>query len=299
MELSFSEEMWDGLNPDELKAQMYRAAELAVCGEGLDPEPVEISVSFVEPEEIRRLNCQYRNKDSVTDVLSFPQFDDWDDLPEEGIVALGDVVICVSQAQAQAEEFGHSLKREILYLFVHSLYHLLGYDHMDEEEKKEMRQKEEAVMTRLGVTRKGEETKEYTPRSVKEDQKLALKLYQTAKEAAKNAFAPFSGFRVGAALLSCDGRIFTGVNVESSSYGATICAERTALVKAVSEGVRDFAALAVTAQSQEAWPCGICRQMLYEFSPELFVITGKDEKHLMKAKLSELLPFGFRLDKNE
>ena len=125
---------------------------------------------------------------------------------------------------------------------------------------------------------------------------MTQKLYETAKDAAKNAFAPFSNFHVGAALLASDGRIFTGCNVENSSYGATICAERTALVKAVSEGSRDFIAVAVVSQDGEAWPCGICRQVLYEFSPEMLVITGNDE-HLDVVKLNELLPHGFRLDR--
>ena len=128
------------------------------------------------------------------------------------------------------------------------------------------------------------------------EREMTQKLYETAKDAAKNAFAPFSNFHVGAALLASDGRIFTGCNVENSSYGATICAERTALVKAVSEGSRDFIAIAVVSQDGEAWPFGICRQVLYEFSPEMLVITGNDE-HLDVVKLNELLPRGFRLDK--
>ena len=121
------------------------------------------------------------------------------------------------------------------------------------------------------------------------------KLYEMAKEATKNSFAPFSQFHVGAALLADDGRIFTGCNVENSSYGVTICAERTALVKAVSEGARNFTAIAIASQKGEAWPCGVCRQMLYEFSPEMSVITGADEDHLEVVSLSELLPHGFRL----
>lgn len=128
------------------------------------------------------------------------------------------------------------------------------------------------------------------------EREMTQKLYETAKDAAKNAFAPFSNFHVGAALLASDGRIFTGCNVENSSYGATICAERTALVKAVSEGSRDFIAIAVVSQDGEAWPCGICRQVLYEFSPEMLVITGNNE-HLDVVKLNELLPHGFRLDR--
>ena len=135
----------------------------------------------------------------------------------------------------------------------------------------------------------------YTSRQVKEDTELIRRLYRDALKATENAFAPFSHFHVGAALLTGDGRIFTGVNVENSSYGATICAERTALVKAISEGARTFAAIAVVSQDGEAWPCGICRQVLYEFSPDMLVITGRSEEELETASLAELLPHGFRL----
>ena len=123
-------------------------------------------------------------------------------------------------------------------------------------------------------------------------------LYAEALKARENAYAPFSGFQVGAALLTEDGQVYTGVNIENSSYGATICAERTAFVKAISEGHRKFKALAVTAgDEQEALPCGICRQFMYEFSPELEIITGTDEEHLNIRTLEEMLPLGFRLEK--
>ncbi|MBQ3610651.1 MAG: cytidine deaminase [Firmicutes bacterium] len=123
-------------------------------------------------------------------------------------------------------------------------------------------------------------------------------LYAEALKARENAYAPFSGFQVGAALLTEDGQVYTGVNIENSSYGATICAERTAFVKAISEGHRKFKALAVTAgDEQEALPCGICRQFMYEFSPELEIITGTDEENLNIRTLKELLPLGFRLEK--
>jgi len=123
-------------------------------------------------------------------------------------------------------------------------------------------------------------------------------LYAEALKARENAYAPFSGFQVGAALLTEDGQVYTGVNIENSSYGATICAERTAFVKAISEGHRKFKALAVTAgDEQEALPCGICRQFMYEFSPELEIITGTDEENLNIRTLEELLPLGFRLKK--
>ena len=137
--------------------------------------------------------------------------------------------------------------------------------------------------------------KEYTPRKVKKNQSLIRMLYRRAQEASENAYAPYSQFCVGAALLACDSGLWTGVNVESASYGATVCAERTALVKAVSQGAREFAAIAIASGQGEAWPCGICRQMLYEFSPDMLVITGEDEEHLEVVTLSKLLPRGFRL----
>ena len=121
-------------------------------------------------------------------------------------------------------------------------------------------------------------------------------LFLMAKEALKYAYTPFSHFNVGAALLAKDGRVFTGCNVENSSFGATICAERTACTKAVSEGAREFVKIAIASDGGTAWPCGICRQFLYEFAPNLSVITGVDEEHLEEAKLNEILDFGFRLD---
>ena len=120
-------------------------------------------------------------------------------------------------------------------------------------------------------------------------------LYRKATEVLHNSYAPFSKFHVGAALLTDTGEVFTGVNVENSSYGGTICAERTACVKAVSEGFRSFKAIAIASEEGKASPCGICRQFLYEFSPELIVITGEDEEHLEIYTLKDLLPEGFRL----
>ena len=138
---------------DEMRATMEKAAERCLELEGIPRERVEISVTFVEAEEIRTLNRDYRDNDNVTDVLSFPQFDDLNELPDFGEICLGDVVICRERAEEQAEEFGHSLEREIIYLFTHSILHLLGYDHMEEAEKREMRDREEEVMEYLGIVR--------------------------------------------------------------------------------------------------------------------------------------------------
>ena len=123
-----------------------------------------------------------------------------------------------------------------------------------------------------------------------------IELYKLARKSAENAYAPFSGFKVGAAILTTGGDVFTGVNVENSSYGATICAERVACTKAVSEGFNEFEAIAIaTYDGVEAGPCGMCRQFLFEFAPKLRVITGKNEDEIEVSNLDELLPKGFRL----
>ena len=137
----------------ELLTKMEEGAVICVDQEGIDSGRVEISLTLVDAEEIQQLNRDYRNVDKVTDVLSFPQFDDLNDLPEDGEIMLGDVIICRQRAEEQAEEFGHSVEREMVYLFVHSVCHLLGYDHMEDEEKAEMRAKEESVMEQINVTR--------------------------------------------------------------------------------------------------------------------------------------------------
>ena len=120
-------------------------------------------------------------------------------------------------------------------------------------------------------------------------------LFRMAVEASENAYAPFSNFHVGAALLTADGTVFTGVNIENSSYGATICAERTAMVKAISEGARDFQSIAIAGNGGTSWPCGICRQFMYEFCPDIRVISGENEDELKVYTLKELLPEGFKL----
>lgn len=111
----------------------------------------------------------------------------------------------------------------------------------------------------------------------------------------EHSYVPYSKFPVGAALLCADGTVFTGCNVENSAFGSTICAERTALVKAVSEGHRDdFVALAVVGNSADyCWPCGACRQMLYEFAPGLRLLVANREHDYVTLSLEELLPHGF------
>ena len=119
-------------------------------------------------------------------------------------------------------------------------------------------------------------------------------LVREALAAREKAYAPYSRFRVGAALLCADGKIYTGCNVENASYPCGICAERTAAAKAVSEGSRDFMAIAVAGSSAEkCTPCGVCRQFLYELSPSLSVLCCDDKGNYDEMRLDELLPRGF------
>ena len=108
------------------------------------------------------------------------------------------------------------------------------------------------------------------------------------------AYMPYSHFPVGAALEGADGSVHTGCNVEHAAYGSCICAERTALVKAVSEGCRTFKRIAVVGNSADyCWPCGSCRQMLYEFAPDLEVLVANRDHDFVKYTLRQLLPDGF------
>ena len=119
-------------------------------------------------------------------------------------------------------------------------------------------------------------------------------LIKLATEARENAYAPYSNFKVGAALLASDGRVFTGCNVENATYGLTVCAERVALWKAVSEGEREFVAVAVVADGERPpLPCGACRQLLWEFSGDIEVITANLRGARQSYHLSELFPHPF------
>ena len=129
-------------------------------------------------------------------------------------------------------------------------------------------------------------------------------LVKKAFRARELAYAPYSRFKVGAALLLSDGRVYTGCNIENAAYSPSVCAERTAFVKAVSDGIRDirlFAAIAVAggpegaAKLGHAWPCGVCRQVMMEFcDPKAFrVIIGREEDDFSVHTLEALLPYGF------
>lgn len=121
-------------------------------------------------------------------------------------------------------------------------------------------------------------------------------LIEAANKMLDKAYVPYSGFHVGAALLDSRGNIFTGCNVENSSYGCACCAERTAVFKAVSEGSRSFEAIAIVSSAGgETYPCGICRQVLSEFAPDIRIILENTDGELVTYTLRELLPHSFSL----
>ena len=147
--------------PDGLEEQLTTVINAALTAEQVGI-PCEVNVLVTDDAAIHEINLDMRNVDRPTDVLSFPMFElapgekpgEEDADPATGLVPLGDMVLSLERAQAQAEEFGHSVEREISYLAVHSVLHLLGYDHMDEGPMKaQMRGREEAILTTLGITR--------------------------------------------------------------------------------------------------------------------------------------------------
>ncbi len=132
--------------------------------ENLDSDKVYVAITLTTPEEIREINSQFRKIDKETDVLSFPIFEKKDidmlrknnepvdkDMPQD---VLGDIIISIKRVEEQAKEYGHSVERELAYMVVHGFYHLMGYDHMNDEDKKAMREKEEKVLESLDIVRK-------------------------------------------------------------------------------------------------------------------------------------------------
>ena len=279
----------------DMLSLLQLAADRSTDVEGI-PFPCAISVRLCDDDSIEALNQSHRGIARSTDVLSFPTVTyrsgktareslpllqrEYDDA--SNAVFLGDIIISVPHVIAQAQEYGHSVDREAAYLLVHGICHLMGYDHIEEEERKVMRETEEKILSSVGISRDAS-----NPSPVSDET-----LIQLAREAMQRSYSPYSHFPVGAALLSVDGRIFQGCNVENASFGATNCAERTAVFKAVSEGALHFDTIAIAANTI-AWPCGICRQVLNEFAPDLRVIAVDQKGTVLEKNLRELLPGSF------
>lgn len=281
-----------------VQAVMERAAQAAVQAETL-PGKYQACVVLTDDVGIRDINRRTRGIDRATDVLSYPlaRFprgtarDHPQRLralldPDTGHMHLGDVVISVDHARSQALAYGHSEQRELGYLLVHGMCHLMGYDHEQADDQARMRALEEQALQCVALERE-EATMEQ-----KTMQEIDQQMLEMARQAMEQAYAPYSKYRVGACLMAEDGRLFTGCNVENASYGGTICAERTAVTKAVSEGARAFTAIAIAGSGSAPYPCGICRQVLNEFGPAMRVLITWDGE-TRETTLEALLPHGF------
>ena len=276
-------------------APLGLVAQCCQAVEGVE-QPLGVHVLLTDDAYIRSINAEYRGLDRATDVLSFPTVNyprgktardcakrlraEYD--PELGACMLGDIIISYEHALAQAEEYGHSVTREMCYLLAHGLFHLMGYDHMNEDERKEMRNMEEKALHMAGIARE-----ENAPPVSDEE------LLQLARMALTYSYSPYSKYAVGAALLCKNGRVYQGCNIENASFGLTNCAERTALFKAVSEGEREFSAIAIASSGSAPYPCGACRQALNEFAPDLRVLVTWGQNEVDKTTLPALLPHGF------
>ena len=148
----------------EFPEENAKALEKAMDGFVDSDIPLAVEFIFTDEEEIRRLNRETRNTDKVTDVLSFPALDSIKgkalkkrdfplEIDDEGNLLIGSVAVCVKRAEDQAEEYGHSYQRELHYLLVHGIMHCLGYDHLTDEERTEMREREEFILAKLGISR--------------------------------------------------------------------------------------------------------------------------------------------------
>jgi cytidine deaminase len=256
-----------------------------------------VTLSLVDDEEMRAINREQRGVDRSTDVLSFPTVSFPPGVTASGAekqirreystdeqaYLLGDVVISRERALAQAKEYGHSADRELCYLLAHGIFHCFGYDHATPNEQTEMRTMEEKALDLAGVTRDGDKNTAPTD----------AKLIALAKEAMHRSYSPYSRFKVGACVLSADGRVYTGTNIENASFGLTICAERSAVFKAIGDGVKEFSAISITAENAPPWPCGACRQVLNEFAPDIRVLIAWGKDKTDESTLSKLLPHGF------
>lgn len=276
--------------PSVMQPVLERVGETGLFLEGLEGK---YAVGFIvtDDEGIAAINREQRGIDKPTDVLSFPSTSfpfgtarqhvkrlrrEYD--PETRCIYLGDIVISLPRAGEQAADFGHSLVREIGFLFAHGLLHLFGYDHEKDDDRAIMREMEEKIMNQAGLSR--------------ELTNVDYALIEGARAAMQMAYAPYSKYKVGACVRSTDGKMYKGCNVENASFGMTICAERNAMTTAVTEGMKSIDAIAIAAEGPMPYPCGACRQTMREFAKDMKVILVNGDA-ITVTTLQTLLPDSF------
>lgn len=240
-----------------------------------------VDVNIVDDEYIHQINKEYRKIDRPTDVISFAFFDDINEKIIPGVPSLlGQIIISFETAIRQAETYSHSIKREMSFLFIHGLLHLLGYDHMEKSDEVVMFSLQNEILGGCKMENKD--------------------LIEKAIEARKLSYSPYSHFAVGAALLTKDGRVFLGANIENSSYPLSMCAERNCVYNAYLHGVKkeDIVMLALAADTDgPCAPCGACRQVLSELlAMDTPIIMANLKGDVKETNVAELLPFAFSGD---
>lgn len=276
--------------PSGLLALFSLAGDAALREEGLVGK-YQVGLILTDNAAIAEINREQRGIDRPTDVLSFPSTgfpggtarDNPGRLRREldaqtRCMHLGDIIISLPRAQEQAVEYGHSLVREMVFLFVHGTLHLMGYDHETDTDRAHMRAMEETIMEKTGISR------ELTDAD--------FELIEGAREAMRKAYAPYSKYKVGACLRAADGRMFKGCNVENASFGLSLCAERNAMTTGVTEGMEGVEAIAIAAEGSMPYPCGACRQFLREFAKDARVLMVSGDR-IEVSSLQALLPDSF------
>lgn len=237
-----------------------------------------IDVNIVDNKSIHEINKEYRGIDKATDVISFAFFDDKDEKVISDVpTSLGQILISYEKAEEQAEAYKHSIEREMSFLFTHGMLHLLGFDHMNKKDELIMFNIQDEILGGHFMTKE--------------------ELIAKAIEARNLSYSPYSNFKVGAALLTKDGKVYLGSNIENSSYPLCMCAERNAMYNAKMHGMEQdkIEALAVVADTDEPCsPCGACRQVMAEILPKTCKVYLANLKGMVKeTTIDELLPFAF------
>ena len=246
---------------------------------------IYVSCIICDNDYIHKINRDYRKIDRPTDVISFAFLDDgkrFDLLNQKCDIILGEIYISYQKGIEQAKEYGHSLDREMSFLFVHGLLHLLGYDHQNKMEEEIMFNLQEEILS-----------------SYQEENNMTneKELVASALKARELSYSPYSNFAVGAALLCKDGDVILGANIENSSYPLSMCAERNAIYSAYLKGKKkeDIVALAIVADSDNPCsPCGACRQVMSELlSKDCKIILANVKGDMKVVSVNDLLPFAF------
>ncbi len=240
-----------------------------------------ISLTLVSKEEQKKLNSSFRNINKSTDVLTFP----YGDMSKENtgeFVDLGSIIICPEIAEKQAVEYAHPFEREMIFLFIHGLLHIFGYDHIKPEEAEIMFALQNKLLNRF-------------PYDFYTDLRVLKKELVKAREM---AVATYSHFRVGAVVVTKDLKYHLGFNIENAAYSACVCAERVALFSTYAKGYTkdDIVALGCLTDSKNVGTCcGVCRQVMSElmhpYAP-VYIFSGDLKEHLFTT-VEELLPASF------